>query len=346
MKVADLVELVTAGLQVDKDGSVNRDDVDDLIVSAREKRLKDHGVDIRGLDLHPHPETLRTYYSALMAAGNFKIVGSVRDLPSHRALAMNSVRNKMSNCLIAANAQSIKVDVVPADRELQECAAEGAKKLLDLVKEAEGSQNVVPVLKELVTSRDTVSFQATANSGANDGSEVHITLPQYTGKTHSVTSNGDSQSEQFRGIIVHAETLITGGGQIAPILLSITKVKAAELPVDKCPGGFLFVPVDGMAPGSDRDVYSAGTGYVAFIRDGEKIDVDLFKEHWIQIQAPFLKALRKKAAPGASEDGQQVDPLLRSANWHDGGMAGLFAASSEELLLGSAQMAQGQTVGS
>ena len=276
MKVADLVEQVRAGLQVNEDGSINRDDVDDLIVSAREKRLKDHGVDVRGLDLHPSAETLRTYYSALMAAGNFKIVGSVRDLPSHRAVAMNSKRNKMSNCVVAAAAQSIKVDIVPADRELQEGASEEAKKLLQLVKDAEGSPNVVPVRPELLTSRDTVSFQAQSNATANDGGEVHITLPQYTGKTHSVHSSRDSSSEQFRGITVHAETLITGAGQIAPILLSITKVKAAELPADKCPGGFLFVPVDGMAPGSDRDIYSAGTGCVAFIRDGEKIDVDLF----------------------------------------------------------------------
>ena len=75
---------------------------------------------------------------------------------------------------------------------------------------------------------------------------------------------------------------------MAPILLSVKKVKAAELPADKCPGGYIFVPVNGMAPGSDRDVYAKGVGYVAFIRDGESIDTDLFKDHWRQIQAPFL----------------------------------------------------------
>lgn len=332
MRIDDLIEQVRAQLHVQEDSSVCRDDVTDLIIKAREKSLTAAGLDIRGLDLRPTDETLNAYFSALAMKGGFKLAGSVRDMANHRTVAVNSSRNCMSNCLVAAVAQSIKVPAVPVDRELSSEASDGAKKLMQLVRAAEGTDNIVPVIADLVTSRDTVSFQATAN-GTDDSDEFRITLQEYTGKVHSVHSSGESSSEQFRGVNIHADTLITGGGRLAPILLSVKKVKPSELPVDKCPEGFVFVPVSNMAPGSDTNVSSEGAGYVAFIREGESIDTDLFKHHWKCIQGPFLKDLRKDAAPDVSEEGQRVDPLLRSVNWHDGGMPSLFAVSSEELLI-------------
>eukprot|EP00562_Extubocellulus_spinifer_P025400 CAMPEP_0178665548 /NCGR_PEP_ID=MMETSP0698-20121128/30012_1 /TAXON_ID=265572 /ORGANISM="Extubocellulus spinifer, Strain CCMP396" /LENGTH=1270 /DNA_ID=CAMNT_0020308869 /DNA_START=177 /DNA_END=3986 /DNA_ORIENTATION=- len=337
IEVEKLVCQVRAMLEENENDSVSRTDIEDLIIKEREKTLQGCGMEIRGLDLSPCPETLRIYVTSVMMKGGFKLCESVRNLPEHRIIAVNSKRNPVTQLIASAVSQSIKLPYsAPEERKLKEEASQGAKDLLKLVKEAEGTDDIIPCERNLVTSRDTVSFQGTMGP-TDELDELRLTLPSNTGTTHSVnSSDGSGNSEQFRGIGISADTLITGGGMVAPILLTVKKVKSSQLPADACPEGFVFISCPYLAAGGDRDVYSKGTGYVAFIRDGDSLDVALFKEHWNIIQAPFLKELRKRAAPMVSEDDGRVNALLRSANYHDGGMPGMFAISAEDILEGMA----------
>jgi len=331
MSVAKLTKQLIDRLEGYEDNSVGREDFVEIITAARKETIRSRGEDPRGQDLSISDETIDAYITAVQGTAGVKLSENVREKTKRRRDAEVSIRNSTTQLFASAVAQSIALSgAVPADRKLQENTSTGAKDLYSLVQKAEGTDNICPVDPHLLTSKDELGFHAAF--GADDRvTDLRMTLKTSSGKTHavhrSVKAGDDSSSNKFKGATVCGYTLTTGAGQMAPILLTTKRLSPSELPADKCPQGFVIIPVQYLGAGGDTDPYNVSIGYVAFIREDKNIEVDLFKDYFERIHAPFLRQIRTNA--GLSPDHTTCPPMMRSVNMQDGGMSGLFATTSE-----------------
>lgn len=275
----DLTKQLIAKLDGYEDNSVGREDFIDVIEDARRDAAIARGEDPRGRDFHIDDETVDSYITAVQGTAGVKLSENVREKTKRRRDAEVSLRNSVSQLFASAVAQSIALTgPVPADRVLQEKAAPGAKQLYRLVQVAEGTDNICPVDPRLLTSKDEVGFHAAFGTD-NKVTELRMTKKSATGKTHavhrSVKAGEDTCGNQFKGVTVCGYTLTTGAGQMAPILLTTKRLSPTELPADKCPQGFVIIPVQYLGAGGDTDPYNTSIGHVAFIREDKNIEVRL-----------------------------------------------------------------------
>ena len=128
------------------------------------------------------------------------------------------------------------------------------------------------MLPSLVTSTDEKTIFVTSGI-IKDDEKIHITAKPKCIKNKSVSSGarnnyktemtGDSHC---RGLRIILNTTFTAGGLSSPIFVVINGLSLEEMPYNE----IVTVPVYGLIPGSDRDIYnSTKKGYITFVRGVE-----------------------------------------------------------------------------
>lgn len=364
----DLCELILSIKRMTTGGisystSEIRNEVENKIVSVYRKNKRSH---LLPSSIPQH--TLNVYVSIIQSQSIFNIYSSMSNKTESRSVAEWSIRSTIAYTMIVATNHFIpgiaRTPFHPKKKDLSSRSVE----MWDTVEEAYNKMlgnernkiEMMPVLPNLVTTTDEVTIFATSSIVNSEESLYIVARPEEL--KNEMSSSGcrnhykqrTSGDSHCRGVRIVINSTFTAGGLSAPIFVTVFGLSNEEM----SGSSIITVEVPGLTVGSHQDVYSAGVGFLTFVRgsgsynDAPSAELNcemnenetnqqnisiptISKESKIaqlyrkKVYYPFISHIRrtKYDFDGGLED---IPDYLKCVSWMDGCNSQLRLITSEE----------------
>ena len=328
--------------------ALSTSDLHKLILDA----IKQEWVAKRQLRFMPEVtiNTLNAYTSIIKSQSIFNIHGSVSNKTQARAAAEWSLRSTISYAMSVACTHFI-LDIQPTQfhPKMKDLSKE-SKLMWKLVEDQynkmigndDNKAKLQPILPNLVTSTNEVTVFATSSIINGKESFYLVAKPTQVKNeaSHSGSRNHYKRSmtgdAHCRGLCVVINCTFTAGGLASPLFVVVYGLTKEEFMSED---DMISMKIPGLTIGSDQDVYSAGHGYLTFVRGKHEDDYDLdvdahedsqqetsyeSKESCIAskyrhlIYHPFIDHIRVTRYNWDRNENPEVPPHLTAVSWMDG----------------------------
>jgi hypothetical protein len=260
MTTAEFKEKVNQIFDAGHGRTIGRDDIRDLLISAKklqlaEKGLVNHTVEVSEV-------TVDNYYALVKDDDNVAVTHAAREKTESRFTAENSFLSAICQVFVCATTHCLcpcPPGMKPVDL--------ASNLLCRLVSEANNGAPVgVISLKNLTSTDDTTSFVHEGIDSA--GQYVQERLRRKSDKTEVLSSYSKPgvNHAPMLGIRVRIQMLMFGDGMMGPIVLWLTNVTEEEMSLLTVPSGIVIARLRGLCVGGATDLRATQVGHLILMR--------------------------------------------------------------------------------
>ena len=321
-------------------------DIRDLV----QRRIKDEWMSKRQLHMLPEVtiKTLNVYTSIIKSQSIFNVHSSVSNKTQARAAAEWSQRSTISYAMaVACSHFLVDAEASPFHPKQKDLSDESnlmwklvEREYNNMIGSSQNQVKLQPILPNLVTSTDEVTVFATTSKVYGKEPFYIVSRPikvkneasdSSSRNNYTRTPTGDSHC---RGVRIVINCSFTAGGLSSPLFVAVYGLSKDELQSED---DMVTIKVPGLTVGSDQDVYSAGYGYITFIRgrheddrhdesfevieDEEETDSKesrVASKYRTLVYHPFIDHIRISRYNWDPNVSLEVPPHLTAVSWMDG----------------------------